>query len=231
MSAKLKLSSRLLTEVFWSIVFQNDEERIAEKEALFRRLSRLEDLRDAADYNTGSISAAAAWCLYNVVRYFGPSRIIEVGTFIGKSTTAMAAAMDDQQAPGEIFTCDGSNDITLPWEGRTRIRQFPKTLSGEMFKTIDAPCDMVFLDGRLKTQDLQLLDRLITRETFFVLDDFEGMEKGVINLTQLMGLEKLHDHFLLYPPSIGWLAERGYTSHSLTAVLIPVSWFHFTRQG
>lgn len=231
MAAKVNLSSRLLTEVFWSVVFQNDEERLAQKDALFRRLTRLEDLRTAAEHNTGSISPAAAWCLYSLVRYFRPRRIIEVGTFIGKSTIAMAAAMDDQQAPGQIFTCDVRNAIPLPWEGRARIHQFQKTGSGEMFKTIDAPCDMVFLDGRLKTQDLQLLDPLITHETFFVLDDFEGMEKGVINLTQLMGLEKLRSHFLLYPPSTRWLVERGYTSHSLTAVLLPVSWFGFTRQG
>lgn len=231
MAAKVKLSSRLLTDIFWSVLFQKDDERLAEREALFQSLARLDDLRAVADYNTGSISPAAAWSLYNLVRHFRPKRIIEVGTFIGKSTISMATAMDDQQAPGEIFTCDGSNTITLPWNGRTRIQQFQKTLSGDMFKAIEAPCDMVFLDGRLKKQDLQLLDPLITSETLFVLDDFEGMEKGVINLTQLMSLEKLRDHFLLYPPSTSWLADRGYTSHSVTAVLMPVSRFSFTRQG
>lgn len=231
MAAKIKLSSRLLTDVFWSIIFQKDEERLDDKEALFRRLIGLEDLRAEADYNTGSISLAAAWSLYGLVRHFRPKRIIEVGTFIGKSTIAMASAMEDSRAPGEIFTCDGSNEITLPWEGHTRIRQFQKTLSGDMFKALDAPCDMVFLDGRLKKQDLPLLDPLITEETLFVLDDFEGMEKGVINLTQLMSMEKLQSHFLLFPPSTEWLARRGYTSHSVTAVLIPVSRFVFARQG
>ncbi len=231
MAARVKLSSRLLTEVFWGIIFQKDEERIVDKEALFRRLSRLDGLREVADYNTGSITPAAAWCLYTVVRHFKPKRIIEVGTFIGKSTIAMASAMDDQQVPGEIFTCDASNDIKIPWDGNTRIHQFPKTLSGGMFANIEGTCDMVFLDGRLKQPDLQLLDPLITQDTFFILDDFEGMEKGVINLTQLMGMEKLRHHFLLFPPSMGWLADRGYTSHSVTAVLIPVSWFVFARQG
>jgi hypothetical protein len=231
MTAKVKLSSRLLTEVFWSIIFQKDEERLIEKDALFQRLNRLDDLRAEADYNTGSISLAAASSLYHLVRHFRPKRIIEVGTFIGKSTIAMAVALEDQKVPGEIFTCDGSNDIKLPWEGGTRIHQFPKTTSGEMFQRIEAPCDMVFLDGRLKKQDLELLDPLITEDTVFVLDDFEGMEKGVINLTQLMGMEKLKNHFLLYPPPMSWLAKRGYTSHSVTAVLIPVSRFAFTKQG
>lgn len=231
MAAKVKLSSRLLTEVFWSIIFQRDEERVAEKEALFQRLNRLDDLRATADYNTGSISPVAAWSLYSLVRHFKPKRIIEVGTFIGKSTISMAAALDDQKTPGRIFTCDASNSITLPWDGETSIEQFPNTLSGDMFKEIDAPCDMVFLDGRLKKADLELLEPLVTEETLFVLDDFEGMEKGVINLTQLVGVEKLKKHFLLYPPSTQWLAQRGYTSHSVTAVLLPISSFVFAKQG
>lgn len=231
MAAKVKLSSRLLTDVFWSIILQKDEERLAEKDALIQRLNRLEALRDVADYNTGSISVTAGWCLYSLVRHFRPKRIIEVGTFIGKSTISMAAALEDQRAPGEIFTCDGSNDIKLPWEGETRIQQYPKTSSGDMFKAIEAPCDMVFLDGRLKKADLELLDPLITPDTLFFLDDFEGMEKGVINLTQLMSMEKLKNHFLVYPPATSWLSERGYTSHSVTAVLIPVSRFAFTKQG
>lgn len=212
-------------------MLQNDEELVAEKEALFQRLVRLDDLRDTADYNTGSISPAAAWCIYNLVRHFRRKRIIEVGTFIGKSTISMAAAMDDGGVAGEIFTCDGSNDIKLPWDGRPQIHQFPKTFSGDMLQSIDGPCDMVFLDGRLKKSDLQLLDPLITEETLFALDDFEGMEKGVINLTQLRTMDKLKNHFLIYPPSAEWLAARGFTSHSLTAVLMPVSWFVFARQG
>lgn len=231
MVVKVKLSSRLLTDVFWSIVFQKDEERVAEKEALFQRLNRLEDLRAEADYNTGSITPAAAWSLYSLVRYFRPKRIIEVGTFIGKSTISMAAALDDQKISGQIFTCDGSNSIKLPWEGRSRIQQFPMTTSGEMFKSIEGPCDLVFLDGRLKKADLELLDALITTDTIFFLDDFEGIEKGVINVTQLMTMEKLANHFLLFPPSTDWLAKRGYTSHSVTAVLLPVSRFAFSKQG
>ena len=105
------------------------------------------------------------------------------------------------------------------------------TASGEMFKAIDAPCDLVFLDGRLKKRDLELLEGLVSEETIFILDDFEGMEKGVINLTFLMDMEKLRNHFLLYPASAAWLAKRGYTSHSVTAVLIPTSRFVFTKQG
>jgi hypothetical protein len=100
-----------------------------------------------------------------------------------------------------------------------------------MFKAIEAPCDMVFLDGRLKKADLELLDPLVTTDTVFVLDDFEGIEKGVANLMQLSTFEKLKGHFLVLPASADWLAQRGFTSHSVTAVFMPSSSFVFSRQG
>ena len=52
---------------------------------LFSELLNLEKLRKKADYNTGTISNAAAWCLYCIVKYFSPKNIMEIGTFIGKA--------------------------------------------------------------------------------------------------------------------------------------------------
>ena len=50
-----------------------------------------------ADYNTGSISFAGSWSLYSWSKYFEPCKIVEVGTFIGKSTWSMAKALDELQ--------------------------------------------------------------------------------------------------------------------------------------
>lgn len=235
MPSNIKLSSRLLSDVFWSVVLKKDDERQTQKQALVERLVQCDGLRSEADYNTGSISVTDAWCLYNLVRHFQPSRIIEIGTFIGKSTVSMASAMDHNQsmgqAPGQIFTCDLSNSIRIPWDGMAQIHQHVKTSSGDMLRSLTGPFDMVYLDGRMPKEDLPLLDAQITDQTLFVLDDFEGMEKGVVNTIQLMTLKKLSTHFLIYPPSPGLLASRGHLSHSLTSVLMPVSWFAFTRQG
>lgn len=231
MAAKIRLSPRLLSDVFWEVVLSTDEERASEKAALVERLNALEPLRSSADYNTGSTALPAAWCLYGLVRHFRATRAIEVGTFIGKSAVAMASAMDDQGIPGEIFTCDSSNSISIPWSGRAALHQFPKTSSTGMLKTIGGECDFVFLDGRLQPDDLALLDPIISKETIVALDDFEGSEKGVVNLTLLSRLEKLRNHFLIYPPSKSWLSARGFTSYSLIAVLVPMSSFEFARQG
>lgn len=231
MPPKVKLSSRLLSDVFWRIMLTQDEERGPEKAALQQRIMTLEPLRAQAEYNTGSIHFGQSWLLYAVVRYFRFQRVAEVGTFIGRSASAIGAGMDDSGVEGEIFTCDYSNSMPLPWSGRSTLRQFPKTSSTDMLKQLDGTFDFVFLDGRLTPDDLPLLDKLITADTIFGLDDFEGMEKGVANLFALARLAKLKRHFLLYPPSEALLAERSFTSHSLMAVLAPVSVFEFARQG
>ncbi|MEO8114233.1 MAG: class I SAM-dependent methyltransferase, partial [Phenylobacterium sp.] len=163
--------------------------------------------------------------------YFRVNRIIEVGTFIGRSTLAMASAMDAEDIAGDIFTCDGSNAMTVPWSGKSRLHQFPKTTSTDMLGRLDGVFDFVFLDGRLTREDLPLLEGLISQDTIFALDDFEGVEKGVANLSQLYGLGKLKSHFLIYPAPGPLLARRGLTSNSLFAVFLPISVFQFAKQG
>jgi hypothetical protein len=231
MPSKVKLSSRLLSDIFWRLILTQDEERGPEKAALHTRTLALEPLRELAEYNTGSINFVQSWLLYAVVRYFKFQRVAEVGTFIGRSASAIGSGMDDAGVQGEIFTCDFSNSMALPWSGAAVLRQFPKTSSTDMLQQLDGVFDFVFLDGRLTSDDLPLLDNLITADTIFGLDDFEGMEKGVANLFALARLAKLKRHFLLHPPSQALVTERGFTSYSLMAMLVPVSIFEFARQG
>lgn len=231
MPSKIRLSPRMLSDVFWELILVQDDERAPEKLALHERTMALEPLRSQAEYNTGSILFAQSWLLYNVVRYFKFERALEVGTFIGRSASAIASGMDDAGVQGEICTCDFSNSMTLPWSGRTTLRQFPKTSSTDMFRQLDGAFDFVFLDGRLANEDLPLLDPLTTSDTIFGLDDFEGMEKGVANLFALARMAKFKRHFPIYPPSETLLAKHGLSSYSLMAMLVPISVFEFARQG
>jgi hypothetical protein len=232
MPRKFRLSPRVLTPAFWDTVLIQDDERGAEKAALLARLKGLEALRVGADYNTGSITFSAAWCLYSLVRHFGLKRAIEVGTFIGKSTVAMAAAMDDEGGePGEVATCDGSNAITLPWDGRAQIRQFPKTTSTDMLRQLSGTWDFVFLDGRLAAEDVGFLEALADPAAMIGLDDLEGSEKGAMNLALLSRSQKFRNHLLIYPAPQDVLRARGFTGYSLTGVLVPPSLFEVVRQG
>jgi len=213
-------------------MLRNTDELRREKDDLNNSLKKLEELRKNAEYNTGSISFSSAWCLYNLVRYFKPKRIIEIGTFIGKSTISMCQAQDDEGInEAEIYTCDLSNQISLPWNGKTKIHQFQKQSSTEMLKKLTGVFDFLFFDGRLSEEDLVLLSKLISNKTIIALDDFEGMEKGVINLINLRLIPQLANYILIYPPTEDALKQYQFTAHALTAVMIPIEMISFCNQG
>ena len=230
-SGKFVLSPRVLAEPFWEAVLMLGDERGPERERLLSRLASLDSLREQADYNTGSIRVGAAWCLYSLVRHFQCSRAIEVGTFIGKSTIAMASAMDDGGRPGEIVTCDMSNSLDLPWTGETRISQFKRASSTTMFEQLEGQYDLAFLDGRLQDQDLARLEYLLTPDAIIALDDFEGMEKGVANLSVLRSSARFKAHALIYPAPRELLRRNGFSTHSVIAALVPPSRFVIAAQG
>jgi len=231
MSAKFALTPRLLAEPFWDVMLLPGDERGPERERLFAQLGGLEALREKADYNTGSVSVSAAWCLYSLVRHFRLGRAIEVGTFIGKSTVAMAAAMDDGGHPGEVFTCDMSNSLDLPWSGQTKIIQFKGASSTTMLQQLDGAFDLAFFDGRIQPQEVARLEQLLSPDAIIALDDFEGVEKGVANLSLLRQSPRFKNHALIYPCPRPLLERRGFSSHSLTAVLMPASRFQIAAQG
>ena len=228
----INLSVRVISKIFWELIFNQDELiTLSTKNKLLDDLINLEKLREQADYNTGSIGMAKAYSLYLFVRYFKPKRIIEIGTFIGRSTLSMANALDTYSDLGEIHTCDMSNNISLPWQGKTKITQYPKTKSIDMLKKLTGEFDLIFLDGRITDDELTLIENLISQKTIIILDDFEGIEKGVMNLIKLRQIPKLNNHFQINPPSETFLNTYQFKTHSLMGGLIPISLFKFTNQG
>jgi predicted O-methyltransferase YrrM len=146
--------------------------------------------------------------LYRLVKFFKPSTIAEVGTFIGVSTMAMYMA--DKYV--SIDTCDMSNDIPNSFvDTWGMVTYFPKTSSTEMFKKLaeeeNPSIDLIYLDGRLSQPDIEPLSKIVCEKTVFVLDDFEGIEKGVANALMLEHPSRV----LIYP--------RG---DNKTAVSMPV---------
>lgn len=99
--------------------------------------------------------------------------------------------------------------------------QFPNTTSTDMFKSLladknlDRKIDLFYIDGRVSEADKALMAQLSNDRTIIVLDDFEGVEKGVANAL-LLGAA---NHLLIYP-------RRG----AKTAVLLPASMLKLTAQ-
>ena len=232
----MNINRYFFSEVFWRIIFSNGSSVIeGVKSRLAAEHLNLEVLRSKAEYNTGSISMAAALCLALLSNYFRPTLIAEVGTFIGRSTFSLilGGRMSGYSGP-TIHTCDMSNSIDLgSFEFRDQVVQYQKKSSTEMFAQLRGRSlfpEMYVIDGRLQKDDLPLLQKLRAENAIIVLDDFEGYEKGVVNADRL--LDTFKENFLLaYPISSSYLASHNLHDFSTVAVLIPRSRLRFVNQG
>lgn len=180
---------------------------------------QLEELREQADYNTGSLTDEDIYDLSGLIRLFQPATVCEIGTFIGRSTHAMASSMK----AGTIWTCDSSNALDLPPpENAVTIRQFKKTNSTDMFGKAMAEkmrFDLFYIDGRLVQRDAELMGECMDARSIIVLDDFEGIEKGVANASLLLN-SVAAGCTLIYP-------KPG----RKTAVLLPFTRIRFVPQA
>ncbi len=196
-------------------------------------LNDLELLRSSAEYNTGSISFFSGFALAALTNHFRPKSIVEVGTFIGRSTIAMARGLDFANSGATIHTCDNSNNIDLPYEkGLSKIIQHKMKVSTEMFKKISEDklsVDMFHFDGRITDEDLQIINNLKHEKTIYLLDDFEGIEKGVVNAIRMSGIIR-GTHLLIYPPENIFENSFSFPGTSSTAMFFPTSLLAFTNQ-
>lgn len=215
----LRINRAHLSRLFWDTVLESTADQ--PRHDLFEQLHWLERHREHAEYNTGSVSLTTGWVLYSLAQYFKPELIAEVGTFIGRSTLALHWGARD----AELHTCDISNDIDL--DLGIRVKQYRKQSSVEMFCALrgdEKKIDLLHLDGRITDHDLQVLPPTL----MFVLDDFEGNEKGVANLIKLAGIEEGYQ--VVYPPERETLQKYGLQGSCVTAVLLPNSLIRLVRQ-
>jgi predicted O-methyltransferase YrrM len=229
----VNLSAEVLSAVVWRHwVLTVEPELPAARAALAEAFDACERTRPLMAYNTGSISFASAVTLYAAVRNLEPETIFELGTFIGKSTVAMALAAD-RNGRGRIYTCDGSNDFHLPPVAKCPVQPFPRTRSTDALLALaraGEKIDFAFVDGRLSPQDVDILSRLLSAHAVLALDDFEGTEKGVANVMLLRAHKAFGRHVLVHPPGPAVLADYGTTTRCLTALFVPVDGFRFTPQ-
>jgi hypothetical protein len=186
----VQIGRKRLSEIVWGII----DEKVGDFpfETVEKIVEDQQALRSSAEYNTGSLPYDDAIELYKVVRFFKPDAIAEVGTFIGVSTLTMNLALERLV---DIYTCDASNAIDLDVPN---IFQYRKMASPVMFKDMankEVKVDLVYLDGRLGQDDIEPLSKIVHDKTVFVMDDFEGTEKGVANAMMLESPNRV----LIYP--------------------------------
>lgn len=166
-----------------------------------------EQRRSKARYNTGTISLAAAVYLRAWCQRVLPKVAVEIGTFIGTSTFAIQAET--------IYTCDKDNDCV---ESTERIVCHPFHTSTDMLGALVVRCalvDFFFFDGRIQMEDLPLIVALSRKRTVYAFDDYEGGEKGVVNVRRLN--PQIPHHRLIRPPK----SVPGCEGTTTIAVLAP----------
>ena len=177
-------------------------------DGLIQQRTQAESLRFKADFNTGTIPVASAFCLRALVERIRPVVSIEIGTFIGISTTILAAS-------GQVYTCDKDNDC-LP--NTERIHCHPKTTSTVMLERLvreGVHADLMFFDGRIQPQDIALILRCSKPSTVYAFDDYIRREKGVCNVELLEPF--LPRHRFVQPPT----PERTAQMPCTVALLVP----------
>lgn len=163
--------------------------------------------RPLAKYDTGTISEAACLYLRMVTEHLKPAVAIEIGTFIGSSALAIKA--------GHLYTCDKSNDCL---ESTKRITAYGYTRSTNMLKALmrkGVKADFFFFDGRIQDADEALIMELSKPSTVYAFDDYEGQEKGVLNVERMR--PHVPRHHLIEPPA----DVCGLSSTTTIAVLMP----------
>ena len=209
-NTNLQIGRDRFSRIVWEIMDEKLED--SPHTEIEKIIYNQDSLRTSANYNTGSLAYDDAYDLYTIINYFKPRVVAEVGTFIGVSTLVMHEACKGRTP---IHTCDFSNGINLGVPG---IIQYPLTSSLQMFERLKIKGitpDLVYLDGRLTKDDVREVSTEKYSDTVFVLDDFEGTEKGVANALLL----ERSNTTLVYP-------RNG----NKTAILIPYSRIEFVRQ-
>ena len=232
--SKLWLSEGMIAESFWKSLRASTLGHEASSDA--REIcSVTAPIVDKFPAIAGSIDQKSCESLWLITKYFSPRFVLEVGTYIGRST--LCITFGGRATIEKIYTCDGTFDCLDFSDLKDRvgnlektkamdnIRYFGKTMSHEVLEVVireNMIVDMVFIDGRISTKDCDLLLKILSPSAVIVLDDFEGVEKGVVNAMMLRGYLKQH---ILLEPEIHNDGKKGNQ-----ALLIPSSNLSLSRQ-
>jgi predicted O-methyltransferase YrrM len=129
---------------------------------------KADKLRARATYDTGTILQLEAYLLRALVERLQARVVIEVGTFIGTSTKAIASGSTVEA----VYTCDCSNDCV---KATRVIRTFPRINSTVMLQQLakrGVRADFCFFDGALTQRDVDLLAQTTHERTVFAVHDY-----------------------------------------------------------
>lgn len=133
-------------------------------------LSQTKPLFDACN-SEDTTSLSDLLFLSLLVSYYKPNKIVEVGTWVGSSTLALA--YPNQEC--KVFTCDNNDRFVFQnLEPYTRIFIHPNTYSTQFLKEIhpEKNIDMFFNDAIIDEIDCELMIDMASNNFIFATHDY-----------------------------------------------------------
>jgi len=143
-----------------------------------------------------STSNEDCYFLKKLCKEYNPTKILEIGTFVGKSAYAMASASDCM-----IYTVDCNMDKFLkPPKYKhlaDRIIRHPRMHSIDFWKNYPDQngFDFIFVDGWLKQEDVENIFERTLDNFWFACHDYRLNDKGeeVVNRMLKEGMKRDYD--------------------------------------
>jgi len=168
----------------------------------------------------GTINREDCRILYLLVRYYKPTIIFEIGTWIGTSAMVMAEAMRKNNNGGKIYTCDANNYYSLPGDYSDIISPIT-AYSDKALKQLpkDTTIDFLFADGELTFATISQLKAKLNEKSIITTHDYIlPDDKGVLNAVR-MQLKMFFQYTLITPTYNNNVPDK--LNESLIAILVP----------
>jgi predicted O-methyltransferase YrrM len=146
-----------------------------------------------------STSNADCYFLALLVKKFRPVNILEIGTFVGKSTFSLASAAESNKLKFNIDTIDIQKKVIKNKFRKFKQIKFYNDHSSKILPKLKKKYDLIFIDANLDDLTSVEIKKKCKKTTLIVLHDFcPPIDKGVYDLFYL---SKFID-FMYYVPNI-----------------------------
>ena len=158
------------------------------------------------DFPHGNHTVLDKDCIFlsNLILYFKPKNILEIGTWIGKSTYSMCIASSENHKNFFIDSIDVHRKIyRSKFVNFSRNIKFHNGHSSRILPKLNKKYDFIFVDANLDLLSAKCLTKLIHKNTIIVFHDYYPLgDKGLqnlINLSKFLKYNYIVDETRMFP--------------------------------